>query len=175
MMSYLTEELMSDIKEEFFEISFDYREIHFGGIIPAFFIYIMDNEILEKKWKAITEFIAVHFQSSLKEEFSLWNIYLFFVLENEVRDDLKYIIENDTFSSRKIIVSPKQDIDLIINDHIKSDDINTQSITDFEEKPFLPNPDIWKILNKISPKKKITEEIRLGLDQIIAKIKTENQ
>lgn len=173
-MSYLTEELMSEIKEEFFEISFDYREVNFGGIVPAFFIYIKDDEILSKKWKAITEFIAIHFQSSLKDEFSLWNIYLFFVLENEGKDDLKYIIENDTFSSRKIIVAPMQDIDLIINNYIKCDGINAQTIIDFEEKPFLPNPNIWKVLNKISPKKKITEEIRLGLDQIITKINTEN-
>lgn len=173
-MSYLTDELLSEIKNEFSEISFDYREVNFGGIIPAFFIYIKDDETLSKKWKAITEFIAIHFQSSLKDEFSLWNIYLFFVMETGVKDDLKYIIENDTFSSRKIIVAPKQDIDLIIKDHIKNDDVNTQTISDFEEKPFLPNLDIWKILNKISPKKKITEEIKLGLNQIIAKIKTEN-
>lgn len=171
-MSYLTDELLYEIKKEFSEISFDYREVNFRGLIPAFFIYIEDDEILRKKWKAVTEFIAIHFQSSLKDEFSLWNIYLFFVMENEVTGDLKYIIENDTFSSRKIIVAPKQDIDLIIKYHIKNDDINTQVIADSKEVPFHPNPDIWKILNKISPKKKITDEIRVGLDQIIAKIET---
>ncbi len=145
-MTYLTKELLYDLNQEFFEISFDYREVNFGGIIPAFFIYIKNDEILSTKWKAITEFIAIHFQSSLKDEFSLWNIYLFFIMENEVNDDLKYIIENDTFSSRKIIVAPKQDIDLIIKDHIKNDDINTQVIADSKEVPFYPNPDIWKII-----------------------------
>ena len=174
-MTYLTKELLYDLKQEFVEISFDYREVNFGGIIPAFFIYIKDDEILSNKWKAIVEFIAIHFQSSLKDEFSFWNIYLFFVLENEGKDELKYIIENDTFSSRKIIVAPKQDVDLIINDFIKNVDINTQVIVDPDEVPFIPNPDIWKILNKIGPKKRITEEIRVGLDQIIAKINTYEQ
>ena len=164
--------MLAEIKEEFSGISFDYREVNFGGIIPAFFIYIKDERILSQKWKAITEYVAIHFQSSLKEEFSLWNIYLFFILENEGKGDLKYIIENDTFSSRKIIVAPTQDIDLIIKDHIKNDDLNTPTVTDVEKKSFLPDPDIWDVLTKISPRKKITEEIRVGLDQIIDKIET---
>ena len=98
-MDYLTEELLSDMKNEFSDISFEYREINLGGIIPTFFINIKDMETLANQWKALTEYIAIHFQSSLKNEFSVWNIYLFFVLEKEVKDDLKYIIENDTFST----------------------------------------------------------------------------
>lgn len=170
-MSYLTDELQAVIKNKLFDIPFEYREINFGGIIPAFFINIKDEKNLTNQWKSITEFIAVHFQSSLRDEFSVWNIYLFFILEQEIKDDLKYIIENDTFSSRKIIIYPSQDIASIIQEHIKNDDIVIASIHDFEEIPFQPNSDVWEILNGISYKKKITDDIKNGLDEIIRELK----
>ncbi|MDI9863119.1 hypothetical protein QM480_02205 [Flectobacillus sp. DC10W] len=170
-MIYLTKEFLSDIINEFPDTRFEYREIEFRGIIPAFFINFKDEKNLENQWNAITEFIAVYFQSSLRNEFSVWNIYLFFILEQEINVDLKYIIENDTFSSRKIIIYPKQDIELIIQDHIKNDDTEIQSIIGFEETPFQPNPNVWKILNRISYKKKITDDIKHGLDEIICELK----
>lgn len=172
-MSYLTDELQTVIKNKFSDVAFEYREINFGGIIPAFFIDIKDEKNLTNQWKAITEFIAVHFQSSLRNEFSVWNIYLFFIVEQEIKDDLKYIIENDTFSSRKIIIYPKQDIESIIQEHIKNDNTEIQSIISFEETLFQPNSDVWKILNGISYKKKITDDIKNGLDEIIRELKKE--
>lgn len=172
-MSYLTDEMQVVIKNKLSDILFEYREINFGGIIPVFFINIKDEKILENQWKTITEFIAVHFQSSLRNEFSVWNIYLFFILEKEVKDDLKYIIENDTFSSRKIIIFPQLDIVSIIQEHIKNDDTVVQSIDEFEEAPFQPNSDVWEILNGISYKKKITDDLKVGLEQIINKIKAQ--
>lgn len=170
-MNYLTEELFSDIKNEFPDISFEYSEINFGGIIPAFFINIKDEKTLTNQWKAITEFIAIHFQSSLRNEFSVWNIYLFFILEQEIKDDLKYIIENDTFSSRKILIFPKQDIESIIREHIKNEDTEIQSIIGFDKTTFQPNPKVWKILNGISYKKKISDDIKNGHDEIIRELK----
>ncbi len=172
-MSYLTDELQTVIKNKLSDIPFEYREINFGGIIPAFFINIKDEKTLTNQWKSITEFIAVYFQSSLRNEFSVWNIYLFFILEQEIKDDLKYIIENDTFSSRKIIIYPKQDIESIIQEHIKNDDTEIQSVIDSEETPFQSNSDVWEILNGVSYKKKITDDIKQGLNQIIDKIKAQ--
>lgn len=170
-MNYLIDELQAVIKNKFSDIPFEYREIDYGGIIPAFFINIRDEQALIDQWKVITEFIAVHFQSSLKNEFSVWNIYLFLILEQEIKDDLKYIIENDTFSSRKIIIYPKQDIESIIQEHIKNDDTEIQPIIGFEETPFQPNSAIWEILNRISYKKKITDDIKNGVDEIIRELK----
>lgn len=170
-MNYLTDELQALIRNKFSDIPFEYREINYGGIIPAFFINIRDEQALIDQWKAITKFIAEHFQSSLRNEFSVWNIYLFFILEQEIKDDLKYIIENDTFSSRKIIIYPEQDIESIIQEHIKNDDTEIQSTIGFEEAPFQPNSDVWEILNGISYKKKITDDIKNGLDEIIRELK----
>lgn len=170
-MSYLTDELHAVIKNKFSDIPFEYKEIKFVGIIPAFFINIKDEKTLTNQWKAITESIAAHFQSSLRNDFSVWNIYLFFILEQEIKDDLKYIIENDTFSSRKIIIYPNQDIESIIQEHIKNNDTEIQSIIGFEETPFQPNSDVWEILNGISYKKRITDDIKNGLDEIIRELK----
>lgn len=172
-MSYLTKELQAVIKKELINTPFEYREINFGGIIPTFFINIKDEKTLTNQWKAITEFIAIHFQSSLRNEFSVWNIYLFFILEQEVKDDLKYIIENDTFSSRKIIIFPKQDIESVIQEHIKNDDTGIEVTVGLEETQFQPNIDIWKILNGISYKKRITEDIKEGFNQILDQIKVQ--
>jgi hypothetical protein len=200
-MNYLTEELQSNIQREFPDIPFEYREINFGGIIPIFFINIEDEIKLTNQWKAITEFIAVHFQSSLRNEFSVWNIYLFFILEHEIKNDLKYIIENDTFSSRKIIIYPKKDIESIIQEHIINDDLNLKVNDDgtsythnsekdkildyFEELLIDENSKIvegdklnetrnivWEVLKDIESKKKISEDLRSGLDRIILEIKT---
>src|SRR5690348_4867604 len=96
-MSYLTDDLQTALKSKFSDILFEYREINFGGTIPAFFINIKDGENLRAQWKAVTEFIAINFQSSLKNEFSVWNVYLFFVTPDVISDELKYAIENDTF------------------------------------------------------------------------------
>lgn len=172
-MNYLTDELLSDMQNEFSDISFEYKEINFGGIIPSFFISLNNEETLRNHWKAISEFIAIHFQSSLRNEFSIWNIYLFFILKQEVKDDLKYIIENDTFSSRKIIIFSNQKIESIIQEHIKNDDTKIKLIVGFEDTPFQPNSDLWKILNEISNKKKITDEIKESLNQIIDKVKAQ--
>jgi len=170
-MSYLAEALLSDIENEFSDITFEYREIDFGGIIPAFFIKIEDGEKLSSYWKAITEFIAIHFQSSLKNEFSVWNIYLFFILENEIKEDLKYTIENDTFSSRKIIIIPLEDIDSIINEHIKNNNIDLQSAIAIEEPIFDSNPNIWTILSEFSHKRRISDDIKNAHSQIMDIIK----
>lgn len=172
-MSYLTDELQTAINNKFSGIQFEYRETNFGGTIPAFFINVENEKTLANQWKAITEFIAMHFQSSIKNEFSVWNVYLFFISEQEIKDDLKYAIENDTFSSRKIIIYPKQDIESIIKEHIKNDDTEIQALVGLEEIQFQPNSDIWEILNGISYKKRITDEIKDGLNQIVVKLKAQ--
>ncbi len=170
-MSYLTEKLLSDIKNEFPDMSFEYIEMNFGGIIPAFFINIEKEQTLTNNWKAITEFIAVNYQASLMDEFSVWNIYLFFQLSEEIQDDLKYHIENDTFSSRKIIITPIQDTKTIIREHVLNSDLIIKTAIVSEVIPFNPNPIINDVLNGISAKKKLTPDIESGLSQIIERIK----
>lgn len=173
-MSYLTDDLQTALKNKFSDILvFEYREINLGGTIPAFFINIKDEENLRGQWKAVTEFIAINFQSSLKNEFCVWNVYLFFITPDVISDELKYVIENDTFSSRKIVIAPELEIDAIIKEHILNTDLNITPTIVKQEAPFAPNPIVWEYLNQIPPKKKVTEEITSGLNLIIENIKTQ--
>jgi len=90
------------------------------GKVHAVFVEIDEELYLKDNWIAITNTIALHFQSKFKEDFERWNLYLFFLLPKslKIKDELKYTIENDTFSSRKIIDVAEASIDMLIQKHI---------------------------------------------------------
>ena len=45
-------------------------------------------------WNKISNAIAVYFQSVQPDEFSKWNIYLFYLSSEVIKKELKYKIEN---------------------------------------------------------------------------------
>lgn len=169
-MNYFNNELLVNIKSEFSEITLEYKEIELGGIVPAFFINLDNESILREKWSQISEYIAIHFQSTLKNEYSIWNIYLFFILKEEVSSEIKYRIENDTFSSRKIVISPIKDIKTIIRENIINDDLN---INEKEKSTFTftYNDIIWKALSDVGTSKKKTKNHTEKLNEIIKQLK----
>lgn len=172
-MSYSIEIFLEEIKQKFNTLSFEYRNVTLKGEIPAFFVNVPTKELLKDQWESVSQFVAGNFQSGLDDEFSVWNVYLFFITPDMVSDELKYVIENDTFSSRKIVIAPELDIDAIIKEHILNTDLNITPAIVKQEAPFDPNPIVWEYLNQIPPKKKVTEEITVGLNLIIEKIKTQ--
>src|ERR1044072_8817289 len=107
-MTYSIETFLEDLRQKFSDLSFDYKRVPFKGEIPCFFVYVSNEDLMKAKWMAVSQFIAGHFQSGLINEFSVWNIYLFFIIPETISDDLKYTVENDTFSSRKIVITPQQ-------------------------------------------------------------------
>lgn len=62
---------------------------------------------LRETWRNYRNDFAVEFQTDDIDEFERWNFYLFYVVDNKNAIDrsLKYEIEHDTISSRKIVVS----------------------------------------------------------------------
>ena len=78
----------------------------------SFYIFSMqfqnDND-LYANWKEINNIIAAYFQSNLKKSIEIWNIYLFFFVENEVKKEIRYEIEQDKYCSRKIIIDSNND------------------------------------------------------------------
>jgi hypothetical protein len=62
-----------------------------------------DNDALDAYWEDLTENIAINFQINLDKEIERWNIYLLFLLENEVPKEIKYKIEQDKYSCRKLV------------------------------------------------------------------------
>jgi|WetSurMetagenome_2_1015567.scaffolds.fasta_scaffold260886_2 hypothetical protein len=117
-MNYLKNtNIINNLKKSFPDISFELKTYKIGVNIPIFFIRV-DNEInLSHNWEKINNYIASHFQIYLNTEYETWNIYLFFLLDKMEDISLKYKIENDKFSSRKIIIiNPPKNYDDIVEE-----------------------------------------------------------
>jgi hypothetical protein len=81
-------------------------KIQFVGTISVFSFCFKSEIELNDNWEIITSSIAANYQSEFEEEeteFERWNIYILFLVKGCVSNQLKYKIENDKFSSRKII------------------------------------------------------------------------
>ena len=67
----------------------------------------LSEDELRETWRNYRNDFAVEFQTDDIDEFERWNFYLFYVVDdkNAIDRDLKYEIEHDTISSRKIVVS----------------------------------------------------------------------
>lgn len=71
----------------------------------AFIIELDNATMLESEWELYKSEIALYFQAGLKIDIEIWNIYLFFVVNGEVSREIKYRIEQDKYSCRKIVIS----------------------------------------------------------------------
>lgn len=171
-MNYSTK-IISDLHEEFEGITFDFQEIKYEGKLPCFFISVESELKLAEVWMRVSDIIAINYQATLNDEFSIWNIYLFFFIEETISNELKYLIENDTFSSRKIIIERKYDLNKIIEEHILNTDISIDS-TPICESNFTPNPIIYKQLENLETKLKVTQSIKEAHSQIINTIKNKS-
>jgi len=75
--------------------------------ISCFVHWVSNSDSLEKYWAKVSSLIAVEYQSSLTSVFASWNIYLAFVCSTPVERSLKYRIENDRFSMRKVVIDDR--------------------------------------------------------------------
>ncbi|HEX8013961.1 MAG TPA: ABC-three component system middle component 1 [Flavobacterium sp.] len=115
--------------------------LEYGNNIPVIFIRFKDLGCLEKQWKEFNSYITAEYLIKLQNDFSKWNTYVFYIAEKTVTKALKYEIENNKFSSRKIVIeSEKLDVDsaviegviseYIINDNIKFD-VESEDVDEF--------------------------------------------
>ena len=87
----------------------------------------MSEEDLRINWRKIRNESAETYQLDNIDDFERWNFYLFYVVNDkrELNRSLKYEIEHDTISSRKVIVSANEykekDIKNLISSYIKYD------------------------------------------------------
>lgn len=71
--------------------------------IYIFQVEIDSNEDLEACWDTIAAAIGTYFQSNLEKAIERWNIYLAFMSEKEIDLTLKKKIEQDKYSTRKVV------------------------------------------------------------------------
>jgi len=132
--SQLKEQVLGYLREMFPDIEVQISEVTYCGQISVVFIKSPTQDRLTEIWNDISNAVAIYYQTKLDSEFERWNLYLFYILELEVEKGLKYRIENDPVSSRKIVIDnyPTLLDDLsmaaIISQHITNTnlDINAQ-------------------------------------------------
>lgn len=153
-----------------FKCNMNYTPISLGlGNAHVFFINT-NNLLLNDVWKEMRNFIAIKFQNNLAIEFERWNVYVFYIVEFPLDDALKYKIENDTFSSRKIVIEGNYDFEKIIKEHILNNDIVINSIS-ISKKKFKPNSLIYNQLEELKVKTKVTDKMKDAYAQIVDRIK----
>lgn len=170
-MDYLLNTFLWELKQNFETLDFTYRKIEYGGSVSVFFVYIADEISLKENWESISVFIASGYQATMADEFNVWNIYLFFVLREVVSNELKYQIENDTFSSRKIIVFPIQPEDDIVNEHILNNDLQIPVRSTTELGEFQYDSIIGSELRGAVAKKRLTDDMKQRLNEVVTKIR----
>lgn len=157
-------------QEDFPDVEVVYEKITFGGNIHNFFLKFPNEDKLDKDWRKISNAIAVYFQSKQADEFGKWNTYIFYLFDRPVKKDLKYRIENDTFSSRKILIEREMSYADIITEHIVNDNLKTSKHNIELTNPELFNPDpvIWSAINgkQIRGKRSVNSTAEEVLDAI---------
>ncbi len=172
-MNYSIDTLLSDLNSEFEGVTFSFEEISYSGKLPCFFIEIENNKKLREIWMKASDMIAINFQSRLKNEFSIWNIYLFFMVKETVESELKYSIENDTFSSRKIVIEGSVDPKSIVGKFVINSDVEIGPDLEKVEE-FKPNPILFNQINGIEVKTRVTNAIKDAHSSIVKSIKEDN-
>jgi hypothetical protein len=116
----LDENIIKILKEKFEGFVFETKSSQMAsfGNITAFFVKSDNYELIRDFWSKINNTIAVYYQSRLSDEFNKWNIYCFYVVGKSFDRNLKYIIENDTFATRKVVVESNESYDAIFNSFV---------------------------------------------------------
>lgn len=92
--------------------------------VDVFITKPLSHRVLRVIWESIRNDIAEK-QRFLTDEFERWNHYLFYLADEEAINDipLKYKIEHDTISSRKIVISTSEfnenDFEAVIRKYIR--------------------------------------------------------
>ncbi|WP_462265718.1 ABC-three component system middle component 1 [Mucilaginibacter sp.] len=176
-MSFSIEQLIGILNGRFENLTISYQKVEYNGTIPVFFVRCDSLSDLDANWTLLVEAIAFDFQSQLTDEFQIWNIYIFFIRPAGITDmvsynSLKLRIENDTFSSRKILVENQRNDD-IIDEHIinKNVHFSAEQVAATPTK-FAADPLLWSILEeKTLKKQKLTAEAGSAFDQLVKQLK----
>ncbi|MDD7885261.1 ABC-three component system middle component 1 [Flavivirga sp. 57AJ16] len=139
-----------------------------------------NSGIINENWKRFSNMVAANYQTSeymSNREFDKWNFYIIYISKDNVSKELKNKIENDKFSSRKIVEDAyanefnNEEANRLIVKHITNSDLKeiveaTQEVT---ISTYIPkNEKLWKLL--LDEEKLIGD--RKAQEAIIKKINT---
>jgi len=190
--SLITTEKVDFLDDMFPQFNPQLSKLNFIGTVSVFTFTFESENDLHENWKGITNSIATYYQADFEGEettFERWNIYIFFLVKEPVGLRLKYRIENNKFSSRKIVednVSTVIHEDLIhqlIHEYIINDDINITAsekrVTVDRQFNYARFSEIYEIIDnshlRVLGKKQYNDEIENLYQQIIKRIDNEIQ
>jgi len=129
-------DVIERIKNESCNDSFDLVEcrvkLETNYNVYIFSMILKDQDELMEHWKDISGDIAINFQGELDSDIEIWNIYILFLVQGNVDNDKRYLIEQNKYSSRKLVIEnvenpiDKERIDKIIDDKLFN--INLDSV-----------------------------------------------
>lgn len=172
------QDIIEIYKTEFPEMECRIRIVNLErGQVHSLFFNFKDESQLTSNWEKITNSIALNYQRHLETDFEKWNLYLFFLVPqaSSLNIDLKYNIENNTFSSRKVVEDEATIDEMLISKHI----INNLSIQSPESHSkvasFDYNQTIWDTLKDKTIKKinVLHEEQMKTYEELVAKLKSQ--
>lgn len=150
--------VLKDLSERFKQLTFKFLIQDIGVKISVFVVHGSCSNLEEgNNWRIISEEIALKFQNKIISKDDKWNIYIIYACSDKVDKELKAKIENDKFSSRKIVEDnqTKELSDEIVNNlivkHITNTDlVNIVNNTDENiEKSYHPQKaEVWDLIPK---------------------------
>lgn len=141
----------------------DYKVYHYRNEdnfrINIFFLEANSN-IINESWKRFSNMVAANYQNSdymSDIQFDKWNFYIIYISKDTISKDLKNKIENDKFSSRKIVEDSYNkgfndaEANRLIVKHITNSDLKeivaaTEEVTISAYTP--KNEKLWELLLK---------------------------
>ena len=175
MKNYLDNNNIVEILKEIFpEVEINLERVSYCGSISVFLITINSAVILNSIWNKISSTIAAYYQAYLDNDFEKWNVYLIYICKEAIDISLTYRIENDRFSTRKIVLVNELELNQadkndIISSYITNKDIdaNTSIKTNVIDN-YKSDSIVWKAISdsQIKLKKTNNSEIEVILEGI---------
>ena len=149
--------VIKELKEYYKTCDFHFQLIHSNINISVFFV-LAESSVFSKQdlWERISKEIALKYQSKLETTYEKWNLYIIYITNDITPKELKNRIENDRFSSRKIVedsyaneFNSDKANELIVK-HITNTDLKdilnqTQDKIQIEYKPV--DEELWKLVH----------------------------
>lgn len=146
--------------------------IVFGGDIIICFVQFEGDDGLAENWKQFNSFVTAEYITTLSDEFSRWNFYILYVSNSIVTRQVKYEIENDKFSTRKIVIEGLEGEltdackDEMIKEHITNANILIAHVTE-QKAQLTKDPLIQAAIQKFPQQnKKNTDSLQNILHEI---------
>lgn len=170
-------EITAEINSAFDLNHFSIGKVHYGGEIIVCIVKFNHDTILVNNWKEFNSYLTAKFITTIKEDFSKWNFYVFYFSESTVGKAIKYEIENNKFSSRKIVIEDGKSlttelIEEVITEHITNSNIEIY-VENKQASTFKKNNSIAEILDSISSGKRNDDDLQAALDLIEKKYNDE--